>query len=85
MHGRVAGTKHGAIAVVRMFAAVERVNRLVAGNGEEAVVPFVADQPVGASAAPEPVRPAASVEQGVFGATPKPVGTGVAVQRVVPP
>jgi hypothetical protein len=64
VHRRVARPKHGAIAVVRVLAAVEHVNRPVVGSGEEAVIPFVAEQLVGAcAAAPEPVRPAAPVEE----------------------
>ena len=52
VHGRVTGPKHGAIAVVRMLAAVERVSRPVVGSREEPIVPFVAEEPVGGSAAP---------------------------------
>ena len=84
IHSRVTGPKHGAIAIVRVLAAVERVHRPVGGSCEEVVVPFVAEQLVGAPTRPDPVRPAAPVEEVVLGATPKPVGPVVTVERVHP-
>ena len=55
-HGGVAGPDHCTVAIVRVLAAVEGVDHPVVGCCKEAVVPFLAEQPVGAAAAPQPVE-----------------------------
>ena len=50
-HGGVAGPDHCTVAIVRVLAAVEGVDHPVVGCCKETVVPFLAEQPVGAAVA----------------------------------